>query len=135
MCQKFQEYFKENNIKIVLKYDGERKNKLFTVMLAEKDDLQNTLVKDTDNPYEVFQYFIDELNINISNEVNRQYFNTFLNLKLQLDKLIKSDLVFIFTSELTNELNFYISIISNEITTNFTSSDIKKVFKFIENLA
>ncbi len=135
MCKRFQEYFKENNIKIVLKYDGERKNKLFTVMLADKDDFENTLVKDTDNPYEVFQYFIDELNINISNEVNRQYFNTFLNLKLQLDKLIKSDLVLIFTSELTNELNFYISIISNEITTNFRSCDMKKIFKFIENLA
>ncbi len=104
-------------------------------MLADKDDFENTLVKDTDNPYEVFQYFIDELNINISNEVNRQYFNTFLNLKIQLDKLIKSDLVFIFTSELTNELNFYISIISNEITTKFKSCDMKKILKFIENLA
>lgn len=134
MYQKFQEYFKETNVKIVLKYDGERKNKLFTVLLIDKDDSENTLLKDTDNPYEIFQGFISELNINISSEVNRQYFNTFLELKQHLDKLIKSDLVFIFTSELNNELNFYISIISNEFTTNYRSCDMKKIFEFIKQL-
>lgn len=38
MYQIFQEYFKESNIKICLKYDGERKNNLFTVMIIDKDD-------------------------------------------------------------------------------------------------
>jgi hypothetical protein len=30
----------QDNIKICLKYDGERKNNLFTVMIIDKDDLK-----------------------------------------------------------------------------------------------
>lgn len=134
MYQRFQEYFKGNNIKIFLKYDGERKNKNFTVMIINKDDSEKTLFKDTDNPYEVFLGFIKELKINISEEVNKVYFDTFMILKKKLDKIIKSNLVFIFTSEIINDPEFYISILSDEVTTNFKSTCIKDLVEYIDNL-
>ncbi len=134
MFQRFHEYFKGNNIKIFLKYDGERQTNVFTVMIINKDDYEKTYLKNTDNPYEVFLEFINELRCNVSNEVNKMYFEIFMNFKKILDKKINYDYVFIFTSEMIDDIELYISIQSNEIKTNFECKSFKDLEEYIENL-
>jgi hypothetical protein len=133
MSQIFREYFKGNNIKIFIKYDGERKSKIFTVMIIDKDDFQNTVSINTDEPFEVFQELLNEFDISISLERDELYFDTFSKLKNEIEKIMKSDYVFICTLELNEEMEFYISIQSQEITSNFNSTDINEIFNFISS--
>jgi len=133
MYQKFHEYFKVNNIKIFLKYDGERTENIYTVMIIDKNNYQNTISKNTDTPIEVFQNFVD--NLKVSDETNKMVFDTFTSLLNKLIALLDSDLVFIFTVELINDIEFYISIQSHKVTSNFRSNELERVAEFIDNLA
>ncbi|NDI34765.1 hypothetical protein [Chengkuizengella sediminis] len=133
MYQKFLQYFKNNNIKIFLKYDGEREKNFYTVIIFNKEK-NNKLFKNTDKPYETFVNFISELNIHVSNEVNKQLYKSFEELKKKLTQKVNNDVVFVYTVELKEDVEYYISIESNEITTNYKDTELDNIFNFVKNL-
>ncbi|OMD48824.1 hypothetical protein BSK55_29010 [Paenibacillus odorifer] len=74
---------------------------------------------------------IKEYGIIVSEEINKLFFDIFMKLKIELDKFMNSEYVFIYTSELKAQIVYYISIIGCEINCNYTSTDLNQLFNFI----
>ncbi|MBP2000783.1 hypothetical protein J2Z69_001814 [Paenibacillus shirakamiensis] len=134
MYPQFQEYFKGNNVKIFLKYDGQRMDKVFTVIIVDKDNSQAKLSSNTDNPLRVFQDFIAELKIKVPDKLNTLYFNTFINMLNNLKKSIVSKLVFVLISEFIKDVEYSIFIQSSEINIDFMSNDLLKIIEVTEKI-
>jgi len=135
MYQKFQEYFKENNIRILLKYDGEREKNIFTVLIFDKNTYECILRKDTDDPFSSFNFFIEELHISVNGSLNRDYYTEFEIMKNKLNEFLSCKMIFSLTSEMnSNKIMHRISIIYKYLDFNFTSSSFCKINKKIKRL-
>ncbi|MEC0228812.1 hypothetical protein [Paenibacillus alba] len=133
MYQIFQEYFKEINLKIFLKYDAERENNCFTVMLVDVENPNKNLMKNTNDLNTVFLELINKKGILVSDETNKVLLNTFINIKESLIEKFKDNLVFIMTVEKKEQLEYYVSIICGNDTRNHRSTDFNLIQEFINS--
>ena len=88
--------FKENNIKVLLKYDGEREKNLFTIVFYDMLDLasENTLRRDTDKPYDVYFEF---MRIKGIQELDCELLDFFIHSTESLIKTLGRKMIFIIT--------------------------------------
>ena len=75
MLLKLPIFLKENNAKLLIKYDGERNVKNYTVRLLFKDTKQISLGKDTDSPYALLNELFENSEESIKEEVTTFYSN------------------------------------------------------------
>jgi hypothetical protein len=133
MLLKFHQYFEErNDIKIFLKYDGERDKNVFTVMIVDVSNSDNTLMKNTDNLLCTFSELTVKSGINVSGETNDLLINTFLRIKSSLIKKYSNKLVFVLTVEYKECLEYYVSIQYDSIMKNFRDKDFNRIIEFLE---
>lgn len=75
MLLKLPIFLEENNAKLLIKYDGERNIKNYTVRLLFKDTKQISLGKDTDSPYALLNELFENSEESIKEEVTTFYSN------------------------------------------------------------
>lgn len=135
MYQKFQEYFKGNNIRILLKYDGEREKNLYTVLIFDKNAYECIFRKDTDDPFRSFNFFIEELHTSANENLNRDYYAEFEIMKNKLNEFLSCKMVFSLTSEMnSNKIIHRILIIDKNLDFHFTSRSFCRINKKIKRL-
>ncbi len=132
MLQIFQEYFKESNIRLFLKYDGERSKDIFTSMIVDSGNPDATLVKNTDDLYTTFLEQVKERNIKIPDETNKLLFETFLKMKDALINKYGPKLVFVLTIEKKEKIEYYTSIHYESVMKNSKSQCFNEVLSFLE---
>ena len=113
MLMQFQTFLKDNDFKIFLKYDGERENKIYTVKIFNKQNLNNSLGGNTDTPEELFFQILNELDCENLEDFN-VFFTTFReviqNIKLQYGETSVVSLIADYLDENSN----YMLFIANE---------------------
>lgn len=76
MLQRFPILLKENECKLLIKYDGEREKNKYTVKLLYNDLKRGSLGKDTDNPFaELKDVFKNDVSFS-DNGISDEFFNT-----------------------------------------------------------
>lgn len=75
MYQKFLKFFKENSkLRIMLKYDGLRKIKRYSIMFMDQENADNTRTNETDMPMEVFSDFFYKYTTNPIENINIKFY-------------------------------------------------------------
>ena len=69
MLQKLPIFLEENDAKLLIKYDGERGTKNYTVRLLFNDMQKTSLGKDTDSPYDLLNALFEESKKSIKEEM------------------------------------------------------------------
>ena len=85
MLQKLPTFLKENSAKLLIKYDGERSVKKYTVRLLYRDIKQNSLGKDTDSPCDALKEIFLKNTFFEVDEI-QTYFNNMLNHGIEILK-------------------------------------------------
>lgn len=76
--QRLLAFLKENSAKLLIKYDGERSVKKYTIRLLYSDIKHNSLGKDTDSPCDTLkEMFVENKFLEVDEILN--YFNNTLN--------------------------------------------------------
>ncbi len=78
MLQKLLEFLKENSAKLLIKYDGERSVKKYTIRLLYNDIRHNSSGKDTDFPCDTLKEILVENDCCEADEI-QDYFDNTLN--------------------------------------------------------
>jgi len=131
MSQIYQEYFKEDNLVFFFKYDGIRNANLYTIMIADKQSLDNKLVRDTDKPYTVYSEFINRKNINKSAD---SMFYLFMNFSEELINKFNKNIVFVFTIEMLETISFHVNIALENERHTCTKSSVEDIEEFLSSL-
>ena len=76
MLQKLLVFLKENSAKILIKYDGERSVKKYTIRLLYSDIRHKSAGKDTDLPCDILKEIFVEKNIFGVDEIQNYFDNT-----------------------------------------------------------
>ena len=133
MLNKYQEYFKDGEYKFLLKYDGERKERKYTVRIYDKNDALNVYGKDTNNPIDDFNIFLDEVGISLSSVDNIMFsdFSTLLNLTLSL---FGKNVIFSFLVENLKEVTINFNLIDNSQSFSYQSNNIDDIVEYINKM-
>lgn len=78
MLQKLQKYLRENNVKLFIKYDGERNVKKYTIRLLFNDLVLNSLGYDTDLPCSLLRDIFKK-NVFFESDEIIKFFNDIIN--------------------------------------------------------
>lgn len=127
MCQRFLKYCKDNGIVVFLKYDGERTNNLYTVILLSSFTPEIKMFKNTDDPLSTYIQFLRFRNIEA--DENNVFYKRFIETKEKLCSALSEKVVFCLTYEVLERTQFkvYISYMGNIQTLtkqNYTDIDI-----------
>lgn len=135
MFQKLQEFLKENNLKFLLKYDGQRVINKYTVRIFDKDNPNNSKGKDTNSPYNVFLDLLSDLNISSLEELDKYYYREFeLMTNFIIDKYGENSIFLCTIDNKDGVISIYVSIYLGEKNAFYYNSDMKLIKEFVTNV-
>jgi len=82
--QKYQKFLKDTNIKIFIKYDGERTKNYYTVKVFDKKETSDNWGHDTDNPEKLLDEILSDLKCDCKEEVNGIIFKAFQQIEKKI---------------------------------------------------
>jgi hypothetical protein len=134
MFQQLQEYLKETNIKIFLKYDGERIKERHTVVLYDLKDSSLTLSKETD--YLKFDFFelLKSRGIVVSKEDYEFLIYNFFHIRDILIEKYGNKVVVAFTIENKEQIEYCIYLQCREIMKRYSDFDFNEILDFVNSL-
>ena len=123
---------KENECKLLIKYDGEREKNKYTVKLLYNDLKQGSLGKDTDNPFaELKDVFKNEVSFS-DNEITFLFFNTVNKLiECIRTKLCDTSIISVIMEENDEIIMYKLHIQAESYTKNYTTQNIQELFEFL----
>lgn len=134
MFQKYQEYFKDHTIKIMLKYDGERTQNVYTVLIWDKGIQRSMFSVDTDEPFKYYNKFLHSIYTEAQSDENSDIiFKEFMNFKDKVVNTFGLPSILVFSVEMNPEIEFFISV-KNPETRRFKTSSINEIRDFINEL-
>jgi hypothetical protein len=134
MFEKLLEFLKENNLKFLLKYDGQRDINKYTVRIFDKDNLNNSSGKDTNSPYDVFLDLLNDLNISSLEELDKYYYKEFeLMTNFIIDKYGENSIFLCTFDQKDGVISIYASIYLEEKNAFYYNSDMKLIKEFVTN--
>ncbi len=134
MFQRYQQYFKDEKYKFLLKYDGKRNAKRYTVRVFDSTDPEKVYGKDTDSPQKEFLEILDSISININPEENVML-TDFSDLRDLLIRKYGVDVIYsTFFCDIDSELFINLDIVVNESNINYQCKSISDIKSYILNL-
>ena len=133
MFQKLQKYLEEGNFKLFFKYDGERDKNQYSIVFITKNNVQDVVSIDTDEPLKTFFRILDEKKIEIDNNETNELIEKFYNMKQQCIDYFGKKVIFIFTIEVKGSMQFYISITKERENWKITSCYMSEIELYIKN--
>jgi hypothetical protein len=115
-----------------LKYDGQRDKNIYTVMVVDLGNPDETKFKDTDELSSTFFELIKMKQISVNHEVQELLLNVFCDMKDNLMQKHDNNLVFVFTIEKKEQLEYYTFIHHESIMKDYSSHNFKELLKFLE---
>jgi len=125
----YHELFKDKNIKVLLKYDGEREKCLYTIAFYDIPLLtdENILRRDTDKPHDVYFEFLNRKGIHNS---NCEYFDFFTRSTESLIKSLGRDTIFVMT--IGEDKEIVVSVSSRNGGEIYRGSNLDNFIAFLE---
>ena len=121
MFQKLQKYLAESNIKLFLKYDGERDKNQYSIVFITKNNVQDIVSIDTEEPLKTLFSILNEKKIEIDNNEINVLIEKFYSMNRQCIDHFGKSVIFVFTIETEETMQFYISITKERENWKFTS--------------
>lgn len=135
MLQRFQEFFKVNNCKLLLKYDGERSKNKYTVRLFYKGDVISSKGQDTDEPYIIMSDLFDN-SLNTLKEIMCKEFNSiFIDLESNIKTQLGESCILSFITEHKEDEMYYTLLIElKKKFAHYSSENIKYIIDISNNI-
>lgn len=132
MLQKLLELFVENDCKLLIKYDGERKINKYTIRLLYNDIKCSSLGKDTDEPCALLKYIFKDNNYFTVQEIVDFFSNTINIFIEELKSKFGNDTVISFLLEEKEQIVTYLLHIQTiEDTKHISGTDLKKMVELL----
>lgn len=130
MLQKLPIYLKENNTKLLIKYDGERNNKKYTIKLLYNNIQHINLGGDMDLPNSIFKEIFKN-NILFEPKEILIFFNNNINIGIEALKNKFGDkcIISVIITEENNNLLYTIHIQTTKGTKYISNIDYKKLYE------
>jgi hypothetical protein len=121
---------KENECKLLIKYDGERKKNKYTVKLLYNDLKRGSLGKDTDNPFaELKAVFKNDVSFS-DNEITFLFFNTVNKLiECVRAKLGDASIISVIMEENDENIMYTLHIQAESYSKHCTTQNIQELFE------
>ncbi len=121
---------KEDECKLLIKYDGERIKNKYTVKLLYSDLKRINLGKDTDNPFLVLKDIFKNEDSFFDNEITNLFFNA-------INKLIEStrtkfgdaSIISVIMEEINGNIMYTLHIQTKTLTQNSSTQSIQELFE------
>jgi len=133
MWKRYQEYFKEDRYKFLLKYDGVRSKNLYTVRIYDKNDSDNVYGKDTDNPSDDFKLILDKVGINLSSDDNVMYSDFLRALNLVIPKF-GNEVILVFLIDKHDKVLINFDLIYNSQSFSCQNNTIDELIAYIHGM-
>lgn len=135
MFQTYQKFLKETSSKIFLKYDGERTEEKYTVVLYDLKDSDLTISKETDNLSDDFLELMKRKGFLVPLEEFEYLLENFLDLRDSLMEKYGDKIVFGFIMVNRDEkLEYSIFFHYEEIREVFSNFNFNEILKFVDSL-
>lgn len=134
MFRKLQKFLKENECKLLIKYDGERVNNKYTIRTLYSNICKKSLGKDTDSPREVLNYILS--NNSFSDKGIDEEFMDIINEWIMSAKNIMGNkcILSIVIEEMNEKLLFKAHFQLGSLTKHTSSENIDDITKFCNSI-
>lgn len=129
MLKKLPIYLKENNTKLLIKYDGERNIKKYTIKLLYNDIQHINLGSDTDSPNSVFKEIFKNNNLFEPKEILFFFNNINTGIEALKNKFGDKCIISVIITEENYKLLYTIHIQITKGTKYISNIDYKKLYE------